>query len=62
MCNNDVKTGNNGLIEPNQNAASTRLVASVNRFNAFACMFIQCCSTHDLVSGYLLQSDALRQA
>ena len=45
----------------NQNAASARLVASVNRFNAFACMFIQCCSTHDLVSGYLLQSGALRR-
>ena len=43
----------------NWNAASARLVASVNRFNAFACMFIQCCG---LVSGYLLQSAALRQA
>ena len=34
----------------------------MNRFNAFACMFIQCCSTLGLVSGYLLQSAALQQA
>ena len=64
MRNNDVKTGNNGLIEPEccSIAALARLVDSVNRFNAFACMFNQFCCTHDLVSGYLLQLAALWQA
>jgi hypothetical protein len=42
------------------------LAASVNRFNAFACMFLQCCSTLSLVSGYSLHFRvfiaALRQA
>ena len=60
MRNNDVKQ----LIMAwlNRNAASARLVASVNRFNAFACMFIQFFCTHGLISGYLLQSAALLQA
>jgi hypothetical protein len=64
MRKNDVKTGNDGLIEPEccLKPASAQLVASVNGFNAFACTFIQCCSTLVLVSGCLLQSAALRQA